>query len=96
MVHRWVVVLSIDAERELVRLKRSGQRGVTERILRGLEALAEDPIRPRPGADIRRLAGTGAPDFRLRIGGVRILYQVEFTDRTVQVTMIRKRPRAYG
>jgi len=66
-----------------------------DRIKRSLRQLQEDPIRSRPGADIRRLVGTkGRQDlFRLRVGDFRVIYAVEGD--AVWVTEIFSRGKGY-
>ena len=66
-----------------------------DRIKRSLRQLQEDPIRSRPGADIRRLVGTkGRQDlFRLRVGDFRAIYAIEGD--TIWVTEIFSRGKGY-
>ena len=66
-----------------------------DRIKRSLRQLQEDPIRGRPGSDIRRLVGTkGRQDlFRLRVGDFRVIYAVEGD--AIWVTEIFSRGRGY-
>ncbi|MHB8632743.1 MAG: type II toxin-antitoxin system RelE family toxin [Thermoplasmatota archaeon] len=53
-----------------------------------------DPVRARPGADIKRLHD--APGlFRLRVGDYRIFYAVYPDQRVVVVTDVRHRSHAY-
>jgi mRNA interferase RelE/StbE len=63
------------------------------RIRNGLAALADDPIQSRPGADVRRLAGTNPPKHRLRVGDYRIVYAVE--GGTVRALDLFSRGRGY-
>jgi mRNA interferase RelE/StbE len=65
------------------------------RIKRSLRQLQEDPLRSRPGADIRRLVGTrGRQDlFRLRVGDFRVIYAVEGD--AIWVTEIFSRGKGY-
>jgi mRNA interferase RelE/StbE len=66
-----------------------------DRIKRSISQLQEDPIRSRPGADIRRLVGTkGRQDlFRLRVGDFRVIYAVE--EDAIWVTEIFSRGKGY-
>lgn len=91
----WQVTLASQPVRALKRLRRAGQRALVARIQAGLEALAEDPVRARPGVDIRRLKGFGTGAFRLRVGSWRVLYTVEPEERHVLVTVVAHRRRAY-
>lgn len=65
------------------------------RIKERLKALSEDPYRPRPRADIKKLSATARPEFyRLRIGDYRVVYCIE--DDKVKITEIFKRSRGYS
>ncbi len=67
------VLLSRTALRELERLPTDAARRLRERM----EALGDDPIRPRPGADIKPLwTDDDPPMYRLRVGDDRVLYFV--------------------
>ncbi len=84
------VLLSKTAVRQLNRLPAPTAR----RIRRKLESLAEDPIRARPGADIRVIWGHDDPPlYGLRIGDYRILTFV--LEKDVRVTEILHRSQAY-
>ncbi|MFA5942927.1 MAG: type II toxin-antitoxin system RelE/ParE family toxin [Candidatus Thermoplasmatota archaeon] len=68
--------------------------GETQRRLRdGLAVLADDPSKPRPGADIKRLAGTDPPKHRLRVGDWRIVYAID--GQTVRILEVFARGRGY-
>lgn len=59
-----------------------------------MEALGEDPLRPRPGADIKPLwTHDDPPLYRLRVGEYRVLYFV--LPGEVRVTEIVHRSQAY-
>ena len=74
------------AEKQLRRLERSEQRKVSSALL----ALAEEP-RPR---GCRKLSGY--PDvYRIRVGGIRILYSVADERLVVLVIKIARRRDAY-
>jgi mRNA interferase RelE/StbE len=47
------------------------------RVVRGLEALGEDPFTPRSGCDIKKLEVGTPPKYRLRVGEWRAVYVVE-------------------
>lgn len=83
------VFLSETASRQLKRLGRS-QR---ERIVEKLKALREDPLGPRPGMDVKSLAGTSPRKHRLRVGVYRAVYLVEGDE--VKVIEIFRRGRDY-
>lgn len=66
-----------------------------KRILEAIQRLAEDPFRPRSGADILKLRGVrGGPDlYRLRVGKHRAIYAAE--EGVVWVTELFERGRGY-
>lgn len=66
-----------------------------KRVKAALKRLADDPVAPRSGADIKRLAGTrGREDlFRLRVGAYRAVYAVRGDE--VLVTDLFARGRGY-
>ncbi len=55
------------------------------RVRQGLEALATDPYRPRPGADIKPLTNTEPTKHRLRVGPWRVIYHIDEATQTVKV-----------
>jgi mRNA interferase RelE/StbE len=63
-----------------------------DRVWTGIEHLRADPLRPRPGADIKMLRGQ-QNQYRLRIGDYRLLYVV--ADDIVYITDLRHRSHAY-
>ena len=84
------VLLSKTATRQLERLPRDANRRIRER----LRVLEGNPIRPRPGADIRPLwTHDDPPLYRLRVGDYRVLYFVLAEE--VRVTEIVHRSHGY-
>jgi len=83
------------AEAEISGLSRSGEKNIIKRIIEGLNRLADDPFRARPGADILQLKSVDPKLYRLRIGKYRILYSINEKNKTVNVTMVIKRKKAY-
>ncbi len=63
------------------------------RIKEALAELEDDPFRPRPRADIKRLKGPDRAYFRQRIGDHRVIYVVE--EHRVLVAKILIRSKAY-
>lgn len=63
------------------------------RVVRGLEALGEDPFTPRSGCDVKKLEAGDPPKWRLRVGEWRAVYVVE--PREVRVIEIFRRGRGY-
>ena len=86
-MHR--VLLSTTFEKQFRDLPTEDQR----RNRRKLAALEQDPLAPRAGADIKRLAGTQPPKHRLRVGDYRIIYAVERAE--VRVIEVFRRARRY-
>jgi len=66
-----------------------------KRIKKALQELAKDPYKPRPTADIKKLAGTKGRQaaYRVRVGDYRIVYDVD--GKTVFVTIIFHRGKEY-
>ncbi|PZN07747.1 MULTISPECIES: type II toxin-antitoxin system RelE family toxin [Thermaerobacter] len=81
----WRVILLRPAERYLKRLPRPEQ----ERILRALERLQENPEQARP----EPLAGR--PEWKLRVGGRRILFIPDRERKLFIVTTIGPRGDVY-
>jgi mRNA interferase RelE/StbE len=76
------IELKRSAEREFRRLDRKTQRGVARKI----DGLATEP---RP-ARVEKLAGT-ENRYRIRVGDIRIVYQIE--DRVLLILILRIRDR---
>jgi mRNA interferase RelE/StbE len=83
------VFLSETAQRQLRDLPVTTQL----RIKRALAELEDNPFRPRPKADIKRMKGPDRDYFRQRIGDYRAIYVVE--GHRVLVAKILPRSRAY-
>jgi mRNA-degrading endonuclease RelE of RelBE toxin-antitoxin system len=63
-------------------------------LLDHIGQLKNDPFEPRRGSDIKRL--TGQPNtFRMRIGDLRIIYEVDPNERIVYLTQIFHRGKGY-
>jgi mRNA interferase RelE/StbE len=86
----WQVRFDKHAVRALAGLEADARR----RLQAGAISLTEDPLRRRPGADIKRLQGQPGV-FRLRIGEYRLFYVVYTTAHVVVVTDVRHRSHAY-
>jgi mRNA interferase RelE/StbE len=82
----WRVELTRTAQRDVRRL----DPPVRTRVEDSLRLLAQDPL--RAGA-LRKL--TGAPEWRLRIGAWRALVLLDTQARTIHVTRVLPRGRAY-
>jgi mRNA interferase RelE/StbE len=80
------VALAASAEKELHRLPAR----VVARIMPRLEHLASAP---RPSG-CKKLKG-GDNEWRIRVGDYRIIYAIDDTDRTIDVTRIAHRREVY-
>lgn len=89
------VRISKKADAELYDLSRSGDKKLIKRMFDGFERLAENPLMPRPGADILHLEAVDPKMWRLRIGQYRALYSVDEKNKIVNITMILHRKKAY-
>ena len=87
---RYRVFLSETARRQLRDIPDTTQK----RIKRALTELEDDPFRPRPRADIKRLKGPDRDYYRQRIGDHRAIYVVE--GQRVLVAKILPRSKAYS
>ena len=83
------VTLSETAARQLRRLPED----IRKRIVKGLRVLEQDPLRPRPKADIRIIEGSEPRKFRLRIGDYRAIYAV--VGREIRIIEVFIRGRGY-
>jgi mRNA interferase RelE/StbE len=85
----WGVILDHRVEKDLLRLPVE----VATALHRAIPRLSENPVRPRPGLDIKRLRGSTL--FRLRLGQYRVLYALVESRREVWITGIFHRATAY-
>ena len=90
----FVIVLHPAAEKEFFDLSIRTQ----ERFERALDTLQEDPFRPRPGADIKKLGDLGPDEglYRLRVGENRACYVVLSAERQILVLLFESRERGYN
>ncbi len=85
---RYEVVLAPKAVRDVQRLKpylRSGVRDAIERYLRHSPTTVSK-------SRIKRLQGMSRPQFRLRVGGVRVFYDVKGS--TIDILAVVSKPEA--
>lgn len=80
----WSVVYTPPAARDLRRLDRAD----AARIVAALRRLADTGQ-----GDVRRL--TGAHEWRLRVGDIRVLFRFDFEVETITVRRVLPRGRAY-
>lgn len=85
MTHR--VEISRAAQKEIARLEGAMQK----RVRSALRDLAEDP---RPDGCVK-MKGDFAGRYRIRVGGVRIVYSVDDGALVVLVVMVEKRGDVY-
>jgi mRNA interferase RelE/StbE len=83
---RYTVLLEAGAQRDLKQFDRPTQR----RIIAKIEALATNPR----GTDAVKLAG-GTDEYRVRVGQIRIVYQIADDRMLVLVLRIAKRDEVY-
>ena len=83
----WKVVISKRAEKTLAALPKH----LRERIMQGISRLKNGPY--QSGLDIKPL--TGRPEWRLRIGSWRVLFQIFNAEIRIIVVSISPRGDAY-
>lgn len=90
----WRIQIHPKALAELEALARADQR----RMAKAIDALADDPMRKRPGVDIKRIGALpGRRSLcRIRVGKHRSLYAVVQADHEVVVLLIDDRGKGYG
>ncbi len=82
----WRVEVTRTALKDLKRL----DPPVRQRVHTALLALAQDP---HASTQLRKL--TGAPEWRLRVGDWRVLLLLDEPERTIEITRVLPRGRAY-
>lgn len=88
---KFEVLISETAIKQLGKLEEQ----IQSRIKKHLFVLKEDPYRPRPRADIKKLKGFDKPVlYRLRIGDFRIIYAIQ--ENQVKITEIILRKKGYA
>lgn len=80
------VLLERAAERDLKKLPRRE----FSRVIAAIRALAENP---RPHGC--RKISSSQRDWRIRVGSLRVLYEIDDKARIVRVMRVRRRPKAY-
>lgn len=66
------------------------ERPLRERIVSAIERLVESGE-----GDVRRLAASDPPEFRLRVGDWRVLFRSESAARTIVIIRVLPRDKAY-
>ena len=67
------------------------ERNLSERIIERIKKLCENPF----PSDAVRVVGRRDKVFRVRIGDIRILYEVYYDKKIILISEINKRSRAY-
>ena len=83
------ILLSKTFQKQFKTLDKPAQK----RVMNALLALEENPLKSRPGADIKELKNTKPQKHRIRIGDYRIVYLIE--KNTVKIIEIFLRGRGY-
>ncbi len=83
------VVVSRRAKKSLEKLPSFYRRRVLELLL----LLRENPI-PADYYDIRKLKGY-IDAYRVRIGDIRVIYEISWGDKRVDVLLVERREKAY-
>ena len=86
-MERYSVLIAASATKELEAIDRKADR---QRIVRAIQALADDPRAPA----CEKLAGVEGR-FRARVGSYRIVYAIHDTRHTVDVVKIGHRREVY-
>lgn len=86
---RYNILLSETARRQFEDLPSEAQKKMRSDLLE----LQDDPLRPRPKADIKKIKGSKRTYYRLRSGTYRAFYVIEGKD--VKVAKIVPRDKAY-
>lgn len=86
---KYIVFLSRVSEKYLTRLTTSKAK----RIIAKIEKLAENPF--EDDNNISKLTGT-ASSFRLRLGDIRIIYNIDREKRVIYINKIAHRGSAYS
>lgn len=63
------------------------------RVLLAIEALTQNPV-PVPGYDVRKLEGM-KDTYRIRLGHIRVEYEIDWESRAIGVLAVEFRERAY-
>jgi mRNA interferase RelE/StbE len=85
---RYEVVLANQVRKRIERCEERTRR----RIRAAIHTIAE---RPRYGPHVRRLSGALAGRYRYRLGGLRIIYEIDDENHVVNVKAVVPRGRAY-
>lgn len=66
---------------------------IRAQIREALRVMKSDPV-PVKGFDVRKLEGYGSV-YRIRVGDVRLVYSVEWSEKTISIHYIGSRKKAY-
>ena len=85
------VLIDARVEKDLLKIPNH----IVEKFLKLLDEFEINPIRPRPGFDVKPLKGLPGNTYRLRVGNYRVLYSLDNKNRIVRITTIVHRSVAY-
>jgi len=91
----YTVIFSKKFPKELAIVEKSGDRHIRDRVKSLVNELEKDPFTKRPKVDIRPLSGIKKNMYRVRLGNYRLVYEIFEAERTVILTAISKREKAY-
>ena len=83
------VFISKRAKKSLEKLPSSYRRRITELLL----LMRENPV-PAEYYDVKKIKGH-IDTYRVRIGDIRVIYEILWDDRRVNVLLIERRGKAY-
>jgi mRNA interferase RelE/StbE len=66
---------------------------IRAQIREALRVMKSDPV-PVKGFDVRKLAEYGSV-YRIRVGDIRLVYSVEWSEKTISIQYIGSRKKAY-
>ena len=69
---------------------------IVKKFIQSLDEFEKNPIRNRPGFDVKHLKGFPGNLYRLRVGDYRVLYSIDKEKKEVKITMIVHRKKAYN
>jgi mRNA-degrading endonuclease RelE of RelBE toxin-antitoxin system len=84
-------VFNITYSRQAIKGMMRLQPAKRQAVINGINAIAASPFAKHP--NVARLASS--PAYRLRVGEVRVIYEVDRKTKTMHVVIIAPRGRAY-
>ena len=84
-------MLTVKYSKQAIKFLKKGDQKTAKRILRKIEGLQEDPF-PK---DTKRVEGYKEKTFRVRVGHLRILSELDQQNNLLGIIKIDKRPNVY-